>query len=274
MPELPDIVLLAKSMKHALTGKQVFNTIVYQPKVLNRTIPTFRKNMRGRFFQVFSQRGKWILSDLDNGWILAFNLGMGGELRIHWPPEVPNPKRERAVFSFIDGSQLWAHFWWFGHIHLLKPGELTKHPQISTLGIEPLSNEFTEEKLATMLDGKRGRIKSYLLDQRFIAGIGNVYVQDILWHARLHPNRKTNTLQVRDIVQLHHAIQQVLREGIQYGPGPGEQDVWGNRGQWGKQPGWPQIAYRANKACPHCSTTIEELRVGSTTSYLCPKCQV
>ncbi len=274
MPELPDIVILAESLNQALSGTKLFNAMIYQPKVLNRTLSVFRTNMKGRIFTKFRQRGKWVLSDLDNGSILAFNLGMGGELRIHWPPEVPDLKRERAVFSFDDGSQLWVHFWWFGHIHLLKSGELVKHPQIGTLGIEPLSDEFTKEKLTSMLHEKRGRIKSYLLDQRFIAGIGNVYVQDILWHARLHPNRKSNTLQAKDIDKLHNAIQHVLREGIRYGPGPGEQDVWGNRGQWGKQPGWPHIAYKTNQACPNCNTRIEELRVGSTTSYICPKCQV
>jgi formamidopyrimidine-DNA glycosylase len=230
--------------------------------------------MQGRWFQQFHQRGKWILSDLDNEWVLAFNLGMGGELRLHWPPLVADPNRERVIFSFSEGSQLWAHFWWFGHIHLIKPGQLRKHPQIGSLGIEPLSSEFTRERLVSMLEKKRGRIKSYLLDQRFIAGIGNVYVQDILWHAKLHPNRKANSLQHEDISRLHHAIQRVLREGIKYGPGPGEQDVWGNRGGWGKEPEWPQIAYKTGKACPRCNGPIDELRVGNTTSYLCSQCQV
>jgi formamidopyrimidine-DNA glycosylase len=230
--------------------------------------------MLGRTFQSFNQRGKWILSSLDSGVTLAFNLGMGGELRLRWPPLSPDPKRERVVFSFVDGSQLWVHFWWFGHVHFLKPGELTKHPQISTLGIEPLSDDFTEVTLGEILEGKRGRIKSYLVNQRIIAGIGNVYIQDILWHARLHPNRKANTLLKEDIRRLYRAIQYVLQEGIVHGPGPGEQDVWGNRGKWGKQPGWPQIAYRTGKPCPACQTSIEELRVGSTTSHICPQCQL
>ncbi|MFX1565894.1 MAG: Fpg/Nei family DNA glycosylase [Promethearchaeota archaeon] len=274
MPELPDIVLLVQSMTAGLASKQIVHTNVNQPKVLNQSVSKFRKKVMDRIFQSFQQRGKWILSKLDNEWTLAFNLGMGGELRLQWPPLVPNPKRERVVFSLSNGSQLWAHFWWFGYIHLLKPGELKHHPQIGTLGIEPLSDEFTETELASMLEGKRGRIKGYLLDQRFIAGIGNVYIQDILWHARLHPDRKANSLQSTEVKNLHQAIRHVLQEGIRYGPGPGEQDLWGNRGQWGKIAGWPQIAYRTGKPCPTCSTLIEELRVGNTTSYLCPTCQV
>jgi formamidopyrimidine-DNA glycosylase len=274
LPELPDIVLLAQSMTNGLASKQIVNTIVNQPKVLNQSVAKFKKNIDDRIFQSFHQRGKWILSRLDNECTLAFNLGMGGELRLHWPPLIPDSKRERVVFSFSDGSQLWVHFWWFGHIHLLKPSELKKHPQIGTLGIEPLSDEFTEMKLALMLEGKRGRIKSYLLDQRFIAGIGNVYVQDILWHAGLHPNRKANTLEIIDVKMLRQAIRHVLQEGIRNGPGPGEQNLWGTRGQWGSREGWPQVAYKAGRPCPTCSTLIEELRVGNTTSYLCPQCQV
>lgn len=274
MPELPDIVLLAQSMTDGLASKQVVKTIVNQPKVLYQSVSKFKKNMKDRIFHAFHQRGKWILSILDNEWTLAFNLGMGGELRLHWPPLVPDPNRERVVFSFSDGSQLWAHFWWFGYIHLLKPSELKNHPQIGTLGIEPLSDEFTETKLVSMLEGKRGRIKSYLLDQRFIAGIGNVYIQDILWHARLHPDRKANSLKPIEVKNLHRAIQHVLQEGIRYGPGPGEQDLWGNRGHWGKIVGWPQIAYKTGSHCPTCKTIIEELRIGNTTSYLCPACQV
>ena len=274
LPELPDIFILANSMNSVLANKTIFDAKINQPKVLNQTITTFRKNICQRTFRTFNQRGKWILSYLDNEWILAFNLGMGGELLLRWPPLVPDSKRERVVFSFTDGSQLWVHFWWFGHVHLIKPKALANHSQIGSLGIEPLSKDFTIDKLGTMLVGKRGRIKSYLLNQYFIAGIGNVYIQDILWHAKLHPNRKVNTLEQKDIERLHHAIRHVLQEGIRHGPGPGEQDVWGNRGHWGKRPGWPQIAYRTNKPCPECNTLVEEIRIGSTTSYLCSKCQV
>ena len=273
MPELPDILLLAESMNKALVEKVIFDSKVNQPKVLNYSKSAFQKRVKGRCFQGFRQRGKWVISYLDNKWMIAFNLGMGGELRLHWSVETPDPKRERIIFFFENGDQLWVHFWWFGHVHLIKPGNEAKHAQLGTLGIEPLSDAFTSEVLASMLQNKKGRIKSYLLDQKFIAGIGNVYVQDILWYARLHPNRKANTLNLVDVERLHEAIQHVLQEGIRWGPGPGEQDIWGQRGQWGKKPGWPQIAYRTGKSCPTCQTVVEEVRIGSTTSYICPHCQ-
>lgn len=273
MPELPDIAILAKSMHHALSDRSIFGSVVNQPKVLNRSVQSFQRTIKGRSFQRIWQRGKWVLCELDSDWLLALNLGMGGEVRLHRLIEAHNPKKERVVFFLADGEQLWVRFWWFGHVHLMKSKKLPQHPQLGTLGPEPLSKDFTAEKLASMFEGKRGRIKSYLLDQRFIAGIGNVYIQDILWLAGVHPDRKADTLDSADIKKLHSAIQQILKEGIRWGPGPGERDVWGNRGQWGKKRGWPHVGYRTGEPCPACKTIIEELRVGSTTSYICPECQ-
>jgi formamidopyrimidine-DNA glycosylase len=274
LPELPDVFILAKCMDKALKNRMISDVKVNQPKVLNQPVESFRRAVVGRAFQGFRQRGKWILTTLSDGWILAFNLGMGGEIRLVDANNVPDPKHERVVFTLDDGEQIWIHFWWFGHVHAFPLGKLEAHPQIGTLGVEPLSEEFNVNKLSLMLEGRRGRIKSYLLDQRFIAGIGNVYVQDILWHARLHPNRKADTLESADILRLHKAIRLVLKQGIKYGPGPGEQDIYGNKGKWGKVEGFPKIGYRTGKECPECGEIIKEVRVGSTTSYICSRCQV
>ena len=271
MPELPDIVILARSMNEALTDRTINDAKVNQPKVLNRSVQAFRRAVIDRTFLGFQQLGKWILATLTNDWIIAFNLGMGGEIRLHSFSGVPDRKHERVVFTIDNGKQIWVHFWWFGHVHVVPPSKLKEHPQLGTLEIEPLSDEFTVEKLASMLNGRRGRIKSYLLDQRFIAGIGNVYVQDILWYARLHPNRKANTLKPGDVARLHRAIRLVLRTGIKWGPG--EQDIWGNRGNWKRVKEFPKVGYRTGEKCPECGEIINELRVGSTTSYICPRCQ-
>lgn len=270
MPELPDIVVLAHSMDQALPGRSIAAVTVNQPKCLNVPEEEFCRAVLGRVFRRAAQRGKWVLADLDRDWTLALNLGMGGEVRLHAPDDVADPRRERVVFHLGDGHQLCMHFWWFGNVHVLPLGDLSAHPQISRLGPEPLSDAFTPEKLAQMLVGRRKAIKKCLLDQRFIAGIGNVYVQDILWHARLHPLRSANTLGEADVERLHGAIRHVLEEGIRWGGGPREYDVWGNEGRYAEH---LQVGYRTGEPCPACGTVIEELRVGSTTSYVCPRCQ-
>lgn len=270
MPELPDIVVLAASMNQALSGKTIADVTVNQPKCLNAPPDAFRERVVGRSLERFRQRGKWVLANLDDDGTLALNLGMGGSMRVQGPEAQSDPKRERVAFRFADGDQLWIHHWWFGHVHFVPPGELDAHPQIGKLGPEPLADDFTVERLTEMLSGKRGRIKGYLLNQSFIAGIGNVYVQDILWYARLHPMRQANTLDAEDMARLHSAIRRVLQEGIEAGGGPGEQDVWGNEGSYMER---RQVGYRTGQPCPECGTIVEELRVGQTVSTICPRCQ-
>ncbi len=274
MPELPDIVLLAKSMNDALVNRTIINVQVNQPKVLNQSVEAFQNAMTNSTFFGFRQRGKWILATLTNDWILAFNLGMGGAIRLHSAHDEPNPRQERVIFTLDTNEQLWIRFWWFGHVHIVPSSKLSDHPQLGTLGIEPLSIAFSLDTLTSMLRGRRGRIKNYLLNQRFIAGIGNVYVQDILWLAGIHPMRKAHSLAPNEIRLLHQAIQRGLRIGITNGPGPGEQDLWGNRGRWNKVPEFPFIAYRTGQACPKCNVPIEEIRVSNTTSYVCSHCQI
>ena len=270
MPELPDLVVLARSLDQVLPGRSIAEVAVHQPKCLNRPEGEFRQAVVGRTFVRARQRGKWALADLDRDWTLALNLGMGGEVRLHGPEEVADPKRERVTFRLADGAQLWAHFWWFGSVHLVPLADCGAHPQLASLGPEPLAVDFTPERLADILRGRRGPIKKYLIDQHVLAGVGNVYAQDILWHARLHPLRPASTLDAADVARLHAAIRHVLAEGIRWGGGPGESDVWGNKGHYHEH---FQVGYRTGQPCPECGTVIEELRVGSTTSYICPTCQ-
>ncbi len=271
MPELPDVYILAKSMNEALISRPIVNVVVNQPKCMNMTPRKFRNRVKDTTFESIFQRGKWIIANMDSNWSIAFNLGMGGEIRLFGPEKEPDSKVHRVVLNLDKGDWLGINHWWFGHVHLVPKGKFSSHPQLSKLGPEPLDASFTVSKLKSMLEKKRGRIKSYLLDQSFIAGIGNVYVQDILWFARLHPNRQTNTLLDSEIEKLHWSIQHVLMEGIRYKGGPSEKDIWGNEGTYIKH---RKIGYRTGEPCPECHSIIEELRVGSTTSYICPKCQI
>lgn len=271
MPELPDIYILAKSMNDILLGRKIVGVTINQEKCLNMSKVKFRNRVKDQSFEAVTQRGKWVIADLDSKWSIAFNLGMGGEIRLFDKTSKPDSKYHRAILELDHGDWLGIHHWWFGHVHLIPKGDFSTHPQLSKIGPEPLARDFTAEKLKVMLDKKRGRIKAYLLDQSFIAGIGNVYVQDILWYARIHPNRVANTLTDEEIEKLYWGIQKVLNEGIKYGGGPGEQDVFGNKGTYMEH---RPIGYRTGEPCPECNTIIEEIRVGQTTSYICSHCQV
>lgn len=270
MPELPDLVVLARSCDEALKGKRISEAVVGQPKCLNCLPEALADAVIGQTITAVRPRGKWALFSLDLGDILALNLGMGGEARLCSAGVRPNLAKERVVLRFIDGDQLWIRFWWFGHVHIIREGDLGSHPQLGKLGPDPLSDSFSPEVLGACLAGRRGVLKRYLLDQSVIAGIGNVYVQDILWHARLHPLVAARDLSTADVVRLHGALRHVLEEGIRWGGGPGERDVWGHEGRYADH---FQVGYRTGQPCPSCGAAVEELRVGQTMSYLCPRCQ-
>ena len=270
MPELPDIVVLARSLDQALVGKALVSATVHQPRCLNRDPAALERLLAGRTICRVWQRGKWVLLDLDSGDILALHLGMGGEVRLHRPEDIADPRRERVTFRLATGEQLWVHFWWFGQVHIVPHGDLTAHPQLGRLGPDPLAPDFTVARLVSILRGRRGPLKKYLLDQHVIAGIGNVYVQDALWHARLHPLTPAARLGTEEVARLHAALRHVLQEGIRWGGGPGEQDVWGHQGIYAEH---LQVGYRTGQPCPACGTPIAVIRVCATASYICPQCQ-
>jgi formamidopyrimidine-DNA glycosylase len=162
-------------------------------------------------------------------------------------------------------------FFWFGYVHLASDKELSKHKMTSKLGTNPLDAEFTLERFGRLLSGRRGAIKSFLLDQENLAGIGNVYVQDPLFKARLHPLRQIQSLSESEIEALHRSIREVLDRSVRLGGLKYERDLHGHPGKYG--PRQFLVAYKTNEPCPKCKTKIRKIRTGSTASYICPKCQ-
>jgi formamidopyrimidine-DNA glycosylase len=270
MPELPEIVNLARQMTRTLEGKRISRIELAQPKCLNMRPDRFRRRILRKTVGATRAHGKWLFTRLEPRENLLLNLGMGGDLRYLKNSDTLPAKRQLRL-TFNDGTELTASFWWFGYIHLSSDDELLKHKMTRKLGMAPLDPAFTAEKLGSMLSGRRGAIKSFLLDQRNIAGIGNVYVQDILFRARLNPLREIHTLRKGDIEALHRSMRDVLNESIKLGGLKYETDLRGRRGRYG--PEHYRVAYKAGKPCPVCRTRIRKIRTGSTASYICPKCQ-
>lgn len=154
----------------------------------------------------------------------------------------------------------------------LKPEEgQGEHKLTANLGLTPLDSRFTLEYFKQLLGRKRGNIKSFLVDQKNIAGIGNVYVQDILFNAKLHPKRKIPSLTAGEIDALYKSIKLVLSESIEMGGLAYEKDFYGNKGGYGSEQF--KIAYKPGKPCPICQTPIQKIKTGSTSSFICPNCQ-
>lgn len=269
MPELPEITNLSRQMTEQLKGKRIADLDVTQPRCINMSVKKFQR-IGAKTIRETKTRGKWLFTNLDPDDNLLLNLGMGGDLLYH-ENNTTLPKKYQLRLTFDDKTGLTATFSWFGYIHLASDRELPKHKMTNRLGISPLDSGFTAEKLASLLSGRRGAIKSFLLNQKNIAGIGNVYVQDILFKARLHPLRMIPTLAEPEIEALHQSMQEVLNLSIRLGGLKYERDLYGRYGKYG--PEHYLVAYKTGEPCPVCKTTIAKIRTGGTASYICPECQ-
>jgi formamidopyrimidine-DNA glycosylase len=198
MPELPEISVIAEQMNKEITEKRIVEIEVKQPKTLNMPVPQFIETAKGRTVGNVTSKGKWIFMKLDPGYFMLINLGMGAQLH-YFKPSTKLPEKYQFELTFSDKTGFTIHFSWFGYIHLLPETDLAKHKQTAELGISPLSEEFTLEHFRKLLGDRKAGIKSFLLNQKNIAGIGNVYIQDILFKAGLHPNRKISTLSEEEI---------------------------------------------------------------------------
>lgn len=148
--------------------------------------------------------------------------------------------------------------WWFCYLHLMPENKLGEHKLTARLGVTPLDKEFTLDFFKQLLSEKRGNIKNFLLDQKNIAGIGNVYIQDILFNAKLHPKRKIPSLSEMEIEALYKSIKSVLNESIELGGLAYEKDFYGNKGGYGKNKF--KIAYKPGEPCPLCQTPVQKIK--------------
>jgi formamidopyrimidine-DNA glycosylase len=264
MPELPEITVLACQMKRELMGKTISGVKVLQPKCLNVPEEAFVESVAGAQLVDITHRGKWIFCKTTQGWLLL-SLGMGGEILLTTREMLP--EKHRLVFDFDDDACLAINFWWFGYCHYAV--NLANHKMTARLG--PNALDLTLDQFRELLRGRRGGIKSFLLNQSHIAGIGNVYVQDPLFKARIHPLRRINTLGEDEIETLWEALRETLQESVDHDGSAWEMDLYGQKGRWDSS--FFLVAYREGQPCPECGTTIEKIKTGSTSSFVCSQCQ-
>jgi formamidopyrimidine-DNA glycosylase len=263
MPELPEIVVFAGDMQRELVGRTVERIEVLQPKCLNVPVEEFAARLTGAQIRGVSAHGKWLKVETSQGWLLL-NLGMGGEILLTDRQQMP--EKWRVAFDLAGGSCLAVNFWWFGYVHYVQ--SLADHPMVGKLG--PNALDLSLDEFRALLKGRRGAIKTFLLDQSRIAGIGNVYVQTPLWKAKIHPLRPIPSLSEEEIAALWEALREVLQGSIDAGGAPFELNLYGQKGGWDD----PYLFHWEEGApCPVCGTPLAKIRTGSTGSYICPGCQ-
>jgi formamidopyrimidine-DNA glycosylase len=269
MPELPEVETTINELKPHLTGKKISR--VDLPWGSTAAFPSaadFARELKGRTIEDITRRGKYIIIKLSGGKYLLAHLRMTGSLLLRREGEEPD-KFTRAVIHLKSGYAV--HFRdvrRFGRMWLVDRPETV----VGKLGVEPLSDGFTAAKLSEMLKGRTTPVKNLILDQSRIAGIGNMYADEALHRAKLHPLRQGGSLSAEEVKRLHRAIREVLRQGIRNN-GASTDTYFRPDGARGSAQMSFKVAHRKGEKCPLCSCEIQRIVVGQRGTYFCPNCQ-
>lgn len=269
MPELPEVTVISQDVAALAKGREVLRAAVFRPDVTNVEPEEFTRRLVGRTLRGTSRRGKTMLLDFGDVIGVVHLVISGRVLRL---PEWTEPDRmNTAVLEFEGGVTLGFTRLWLGYFDLYEPGGEEGHPLISRLGPDPFSDGFTPEYLADVFR-RKASIKGLFLDQSVVAGIGNIYVDEILFAAGVHPARKASTLTPEEIREIHAATRDILGRAIEL-RGTTFDSYHDAFGETGKFQHHLQVFTRDGEPCPVCGTRISKTRVAGRGTHFCPTCQ-
>ena len=274
MPELPEVETVVRDLNASdLIGLRVANAAVrWKRSIAAPSWSRFASEIQGLEIQGFSRRGKFIVARLSQGFTLLVHLRMSGRLHVAEPSaQTRRRTHERVVFRLSDGRELrFSDTRKFGRLWLVRDPSAV----LGKLGPEPLA--LAAAGFSALVSARSRLLKPLLLDQTLIAGIGNIYSDEALWEAQLHPRRKSDSLSAREAATLLRAIQLVLRRGIRnLGTtlGAGKTHFVLPRGGSGHNQEHLSAYGQTGNPCPRCGTKIQRILVGQRATHLCPACQ-
>jgi len=278
MPELPEVETIARGLREPLVGRQFTGVrIGWENLVARPTVKEFVRGLVGQRILGVKRRGKYLIFALSGGKSLIIHLRMTGRLLIKNPDDELD-KYDHLIFELDDGRKLpcscttgqlrFNNVRKLGRVYLVDDEDEI----VGKLGPEPLDDDFTPAGFAALLSGRRGRIKPLLLNQRFMAGVGNIYADEALFAARIHPERRADALTTEDIERLYGAIRRVLHQGIE-NRGTTLSDYLDAEGREGRNQEYLRVFRRTGQHCPRCGVPIERTVVGGRGTYFCPRCQ-
>lgn len=273
MPELPEAETIVRGLRLSVVGRRIEAVQVVHADVLRAPVRSFGAAARGRVIEGVGRRGKNVLLLLDGGRVLAVNLGMTGRLLpFSTPPRgVLRPTHPAVRLHFHGGGVLvFDDQRRFGTVEVLDASEWAERD--TRMGPEPLERGFTPARLFRDLQRSRSPLRSWLLDQRRIAGIGNIYAVEALHLAGLHPLRPANRLEPDEARRLHGAIRRVLRAAIRHG-GTTIRDYRNAEGGEGAYAPRLHVYGRDGQACLRCGTAVDRVVLSNRSAFYCPVCQ-
>ena len=287
MPELPEVETIRRELEREAVGKRIKAVEVHCTRTVRRhkSKAEFAAKLEGRKIASVHRKGKYLVLTLEavptpsgekQTDVLVIHLGMSGQL-LRATPKEPVAKHTHVVITFTQGGQLrFVDPRTFGELFVTAKDELTSEiPELADLGMDPLDEPISWVTFGQTLLSRTTKLKQLLMDQSFIAGIGNIYSDEILWEAGLRHDRTPQTLSSMEVRRLYRAVVEVLHEAVKHrGSTLSDQQYVDLHGRPGEYQLLHQVYDREGEACRRCRATITKERVSGRSSYFCPACQV
>lgn len=271
MPELAEVRTVAKTLNERLVGKKIIGVTVNYDKIIEDKIEDFKKVVENNYILSVDNYGKWLFISLGEYTIMS-HLRMEGKYFIK-PESDEVEKHEHIIFHLDDGLTLRYHDTRkFGRMRIVKTDEIYKTPEISKLGIEPDNKALTGQYLYNMVKDSNLPIKSLLLDQSIINGLGNIYTNEVLFAAGIHPETLGKNITLNDAKKMVEEARKIIAKATEMG-GTTIRSYTSSLGVYGSYQSELKVQSRDNEKCLVCGSDIEKIRVGGRGTYFCPKCQ-
>jgi formamidopyrimidine-DNA glycosylase len=267
--EVPEVEIIVRDLRQAVVGRRILDAEVLSPAAIRFPAPPdFIAELRGRTVIAAQRRAKFILLPLDDGRTLAIHFMLWGDLKLR-PVGSERPPETLVVFTLEGDEELHlTDTLGYARAAVGRTSELAARLKLDELGPEALDDTFTPEVLARQLRRRRSPLKTVLLNQRVLAGLGNRDADESLWQAGLDPRRLASSLTAGEVVRLHRAIRQVLEEGLSLRGT--QKDLFGVQGQAKHR---RNVFGRTGAPCPRCTTPFSHLRIGGRNTHWCAACQ-
>ncbi|MFA8437875.1 DNA-formamidopyrimidine glycosylase [Pueribacillus sp. YX66] len=273
MPELPEVETIKRTLQRLVIGKTIQDVTILWGNIIKQPADgmEFKIKCQGQTIHDIDRRGKFLKFILDED-VLVSHLRMEGRYMLQQSNE-PYEKHTHVIFSFTDNTELrYMDVRKFGTMHLLPKGEEEQREPLVKLGVEPFSNEFTPDVLQKAFQRTNRSIKAVLLDQSIVVGLGNIYVDEALFRAQIHPTQKANKLPEKSLETLHAEIIETLKEAVDKG-GSTVRSYVNSQGDMGMFQLNHFVYGKKGEPCRKCGTEIEKTVVAQRGTHYCPKCQ-
>lgn len=273
MPELPEVEVIRQGLIPHVVDREIV-AIACSAKKLRMAIPQkeLERWLKGGRISAIKRRGKYLIFLLESGAAMIVHLGMTGKLGI-FPAAAPPALHDHVVFRLQDGMQMrYNDARRFGIIRVLTPEQFRENDPFKDMGCEPLEKDFSGRYLKKMAGSRLQPVKNFLMDNHMVAGIGNIYANEILFHAGIHPAKPIGFLTLPRWNTVAEKTREVLLRAIACG-GSSISDFVNSSGQKGYFQLELTVYGRAGQGCMHCSATIERLVIGGRSTFFCPNCQ-